>query len=318
MSTITTSTQIAAPVQEAFLNRMLSTPVPYVIYGQAAMKFNMPARNGRIAVMRRAERLEPATVPIGNSGLPKPAAVPNVTDIRAEIQFYGNFILLEEQVVLQDQSPVLNWNTELLAINLQETEDILIRNELQASAGAVNAVAGVSGDTPTEITLKDMNDVTTALFSRNAKTIAQTIYGVDKFGSSPINNAFLAMASTDLQSDLLQTDDFVTTSRYPNANEVLTSEFGQLGYARILMSSNGSVEKNASSLGNDVYDIIVTGMEAYGVITQDQYSSHFRYLPPEVVGGPLAQYGAVSWKKACAQRVLNDSWIARLRVTLRP
>ena len=46
---ITTTSQIAAPVQESFLHKMLSTPVPYAIFGTAAMKFTMPSQGGRIA-----------------------------------------------------------------------------------------------------------------------------------------------------------------------------------------------------------------------------------------------------------------------------
>lgn len=102
---ITTSSNIAAPVQETFLHRMLSTPVPYLTHETCAMKYTMPAQGGTIAKMRRAERLPTATVPLGNTGMTPPAAVPEVTDISAQMQFYGNYILIQEQVVLQSQDP---------------------------------------------------------------------------------------------------------------------------------------------------------------------------------------------------------------------
>ncbi len=102
---ITTTSIIAPPVTQSFLNKMLSTPVPYLIHGTAAMRYTMPSQGGSILRMRRANRLPVATVPLGNSGITPPASVPSVTDIDAQIQFYGSYILLNEQVVLQSQDP---------------------------------------------------------------------------------------------------------------------------------------------------------------------------------------------------------------------
>lgn len=179
---ITTTSQIAPPVTQSFLNKMLSTPVPYLIHGTSAMRYTMPSQGGSILRMRRANRLAVATAPLGNAGLTPPAVVPNVTDIDAKIQFYGSYMLLNEQVVLQAQDPVLNWATELLGIQIKETEDVLIRNMLAATAAQIDAVGGINGDDPTELTISDVNAVTQALFKANALTISSVIEGANKFG----------------------------------------------------------------------------------------------------------------------------------------
>ena len=134
--------------------------------------------------------------------------------------------------------------------------------------------------------------------------------------SAPIRNAFFALGSTDLQTSLQNLDGFIPTAQYPNQSNVLTTEFGSFGYTRWLLSSNGSVTPNASANGANVYSNFVVGMESYGTINQDNYSSRFLYIPPEIIGGPLALYGALGWKKAVANRILNDAWLYNLRCTI--
>lgn len=119
-----------------------------------------------------------------------------------------------------------------------------------------------------------------------------------------------------MQSSLQAIDGFIPTAQYPNQANVLTTEFGSVGYTRWLLSSIGSKTPNASANGQTVYNNFICGMESYGTINQDSYSSRFLYIPPEIIGGPLALYGALGWKKAVANAILNDSWIYNLRCTI--
>jgi hypothetical protein len=97
-SGITTTSQIAPPIQQSFLNRMLSIPTPYNIHNVCANQFTMPAQGGNILRMRRPNRLQTATAPLGNTGITPPAVIPTVTDIDAELNTYGQFMLVNEQV----------------------------------------------------------------------------------------------------------------------------------------------------------------------------------------------------------------------------
>ena len=91
-------------------------------------------------------------------------------------------MLVQEQVVLTSQDPVLNWMTNQLGIQLREVEDELIRDMLLSSAGQINSVGGVNGDNPTEITATDIAGASATLFNANAYTIANVVEGQNKFG----------------------------------------------------------------------------------------------------------------------------------------
>jgi len=116
-------------------------------------------------------------------------------------------------------------------------------------------------------------------------------------------------------SSLENVDGFVNADQYPAPNRALESEWGSVGNVRFLISSIGSFFPNASVLGNTVYNIFITGMEAYASVHQDQYSATFIYRPP-IYDGPLALNASVGYKFAQVPRLLNDQWLINLRASI--
>lgn len=65
----------------------------------------MPRNGGTTLRMRRYNPLATAPVPLGNSGLTPPPQTLTAVNIDAQMDFYGTYILLNEQVTLQNQDP---------------------------------------------------------------------------------------------------------------------------------------------------------------------------------------------------------------------
>lgn len=312
---ITTTGILPAPVKQSFARKLLSTPTPNFIHKIAAEKKMMPRNGGTTLVMRRYESLGDAIVPLGNSGITPPPKVPTVVDIKAEISFYGTYILINEQVTLQNEDPVLNELSLRLGVCLRQTEDVLTRNMLASTASSVNCTEGTNGDTPTEITRGDLENVTTQLLGADAQMILDNIEGEDRFGTAPIRDAYIAMCHTDLIKDLNNVDGFIQKNQYPSNMGSLRSEWGAAGNARFFVSSIGSKEASASNLGNAVYNVFIAGMESYGCIEQDGYSTKFLYRGPEY-SDPLAMNASVGFKFAEVPKIYNDDWVVKLRCTL--
>jgi N4-gp56 family major capsid protein len=210
---------------------------------------------------------------------------------------------------------VLNEAAARLGVSLRQTEDELTRNMLAGTAAFINCVGGVNGDSPTEISPSDVQTVVRTLLDNNAYTIMDNIEGEDKFGTSPVRDAYFALCSTQLTGDLDSVPGFVQKNQYPAPMNALRSEWGAIGNLRFLISSIGSVTTNASALGANVYNIFCVGMEAYACIEQDGYSASFIYRPP-IYDGPLALNASVGYKFAEVPRILNDAWVINLRATL--
>ena len=116
---ITTSSVLPAPVQQHFSRLLLAVPYPNLIHNLAAMKKVMPANSGTKLRMRRYNQLALATVPLGNSGVTPPAQTLSAVDIDAQIEFYGTYVQINQQVTLQNEDPKMNGVVKPLLIDLE-------------------------------------------------------------------------------------------------------------------------------------------------------------------------------------------------------
>jgi len=275
----------------------------------------MPRNGGTTLRMRRYNPLPTAPVPLGNSGLTPPPTNLTAVDLDATISFYGQYILLNDQVTLQNQDPVLNEATQRLGVSLRQTEDEITRNMLASTASFVNCVNGSNLDVPTELTRADIDGVVRTLRTNNAYSFMTGIEGEDKFGTAPVRDAYFALGNTALIGQLDAVQGFIQKWTYPNQDSTLESEWGSVANVRYLLSSIGSVTANASALGADVYNVFHCARESYCCIEQDGYSASFLYRPP-IYDGPLALNASVGWRFAEVPRITNDAWLINLRTTL--
>jgi len=311
---ITTTSTLPAPVQQSFSYKLLSVPTPNMIHKIPAMKKKMPRNGGTTLRMRRYNPLSTAKVPLGNTGVTPPAQQLTAIEIDAKMSFYGTYVILNEQVTLQSQDPVLNEAAARLGVSLRQTEDELTRDMLASTASFINCTGGVNGDNPTEITRSDVDEVVRTLLNNDAYTIMDNIAGEDKFGTAPVRDAYFALASTQLTGDLDNVGGFIHKNQYPSPMNALRSEWGSIGNLRFLVSSIGSTTPTSSNLGADVYNVFCVGMESYACIEQDGYSAQFIYRPP-IYDGPLALNCSVGYKFAEVPRITNDLWVMNLRCT---
>lgn len=209
----------------------------------------------------------------------------------------------------------MNEAAQRLGVSLRQTEDQLMRDMLAATAGFINCTNGLNGDNPTEITRPDVDNVVRTLRGNNAYSFLSGIDGENKFGTAPVRDAYFGLGHTDLIGQLDSCAGFIQKWNYPSVTSTLDPEWGTIANVRFLLSSIGSVTANASLLGANVYNIFVSGREAFAAIEQDGYSATFIYRPP-IYDSPLALNASVGYKFAEVPRILNDQWVFNLRCTL--
>ncbi len=194
---------------------------------------------------------------------------------------------------------------------------MLTSNMLASTAAFINATGGFNGDVPTELTRADLDLANTTLMSANAYTIMDQIEGADKFGTGPVRRAFFGLSHTDMcgSRGLDGVAGFIQAANYPNNRNTLDSEWGSIGSFRFLVSSIAPTISAGSSGGSTIYNNFMIGMQSYGIVNQDGYTSQFVYRPA-IYSGPLAQNVTVGWKSAMVPRIFNDQWLLNVRCTL--
>ena len=104
MAIVNTDT-FPSPTQIAWSEKLLAIEVPGLIHGMMAMKKKMPANSGYILRMSRTNRLANAMVPLGPSGVTTPPSIMSRVDIDVKPQFFGDYMILNEQCTLLNTDP---------------------------------------------------------------------------------------------------------------------------------------------------------------------------------------------------------------------
>lgn len=312
MSNITTLSQLSPAVREYYDRLLLATAFPQLVHTKFAQKRVLPEKMGDNIVFRRYARLSTVPIPL-QDGITPPGAPLSATDIKARVDFYGNFVTITNQVELTVEDRVLNESSRLLAQNLAQTMDEVTRDVLVSSSSVHQCGAGVNGNTPTELTKTDIDSVVQTLLSNDSEMISEVVTGTNAYGTAPQRPAFWGFIDTDLLDDLEAVSNFVNTSNYPSQSTVLDAEWGSTGNVRWLMTSVGSVTNSSPA----VYNLPVVGKEAYAVVHLGSETGDF-YVEPLGSGGsadPLHQRGSVGWQHPFVARILNDAFMDVIMTT---
>lgn len=309
---ITTTSQVPPEVRTYFDRLLLTLARPYYIYDLFAQKRTIPLNSGDQMIFRRYSTLSAATVPITDGTTP-PGDALSVTDFSTQVKWYGNFVVITDQVQFTVQDRVLNEATRVLSLQLGLTLDTLIRNMMVATASSIACTQGSNGGTPTNITSADIKTAVRALRLGNARLMTKPIAGENRFATSPVRSSYWGFMDVTLQVDLEACADFLSAANYPNPMDALEAEWGSTNNVRWLLSTNGYASSDATPVWNN----IILGQEAYGVVKLGSKEAEFIVKPLGSSGteDPLNQRGSVGYKYPFATRLLNDNWLTRLLAT---
>ncbi len=280
-------------IQQRYNAKLLSTPERNLIHNLFAVPVELPDNQGFIDRQSRYDRLDLFAVPLDDAQLNPPAQQLNRVDVDCRVRVYATYIVLTRQVTITNEDPVLNSAAARLGQALRETQDVLQRDELEATASVVNCVGGSNGDLPTEMALSDVDDIVAVLQGNDGEYVTNMIGGENKIGTSPIGDAYGCMLTTDMIPVLNNITGFVRKFQYPNIDKTMSSEWGGVNNVRFFVSSQGSVSANASLAGNNVANCFVSAKEGYKVVWQAGGKAKFIYLPPGYNNDP------------CINKILN-------------
>lgn len=297
--------------------KLLSTPQFNLIHSIGVDLHSAKENMGKTTRMSRYERLSTDGGLLDGSGIDPAPEVVVRSDIDAEMEVFAKSIVVNEQVTLYENDQVLTRFTMLLGQWLREKEDLLMRDLWASAPTSVKATGGVNGDDPCEITRPNVNNIERLLLNNDAHTMLQGMPNGDQFGHGPVRDAFIALCSTEIVSDLQNVSGVVLKASYPGRPEdYKPEEYCAIGRFRFFVSSRGAKTPNASLRGATVFDIPMYGVEAASKIEQNGYSAVMGYRPPAVVSR-VAQNAELYAKFAIARAITNQAWVARLQVTQR-
>lgn len=302
-------------IQQRYNAKLLSTPERNLVHMLFASPVELPDNQGFIDRQSRYDRLDLFPTPLDDSQVNPPSQQLNRVDVDCRVRVYATYIVLTRQVTITNEDPVLNSAAARLGQSLRETQDVLVRDQLESSASVINCVGGSNGDLPTEMALSDVDGVVTTLQNNSGEYITNIVEASRNISTSPIGDAYGCMLTTRMIPVLNNLQGFVRKFQYSRIDETLQVEWGGVNNTRFFVSEQGSVTPNASLLGADIANCFVAAKEAYKVVWQAGGKARFIYLPPGYNNDPCMLRHTAGCSFYQGQCITNDLWMQNLRST---
>jgi N4-gp56 family major capsid protein len=311
-------------------SEMLSHAEPVLILQKFGLTKPMPKNKADTVKFRRPIPFTELTAPLVEGVTPS-AQQMSYEDVTATLNQYGKPIVITDVVEDLAEDPVLKDASMLAGEQAALTTEMITYGVIKAGTNVFYANGSNRVGLNTAITLNKQRAVTRALKAQKAQKINKILDGSQNYNTTPIEASYVAVAHTDCESDIRGLAGFVPTAEYGSRMVICAEEIGAVEDVRYVLSpeldpfqaagkavgSDGMVADDATN--NDVYPILFFGREAFGVVPLKGGNS----MTPMVINpgnpsksDPMGQRGYVSWKCWHAAVILNQSWMARLEVTV--
>lgn len=307
--------------------QMLRHAEPVLILSKMGLSKPIPKNTATTVKFRRPVPFTVTTVPLAEGVTPTPQKISYV-DVSVTLKQYGAVTEISDWVMDTSEDPVLNDNVTLMGQQAGATAEQIVYAAVKGGTNVFYANGSARTSVNTAITLNKQRAVTRALSAQKAKKISRIVDSTPDFNTTPIEAAYVAVAHTDLESDIRNLAGFIPTAEYGTKRLVSEHEIGTVENVRYVLSQDlasfadagGAKGSMVSTTGTsaDVYPILYFGMDAFAVVPLKGENSMSTTVvnPKPSAADPLGQRGYVGYKFAMAAVILNELWMARLEVAV--
>lgn len=312
---------------------MLAHAEPVMVLSKFGQFKAIPKNKAETVKFRRPIPFEVATTPLVEGVTPN-AKQMLYEDVEVSMEQFGDLVVITDKVVDLAEDPVLKDAAMMLGEASGATLEQIVYGVVRGGTSVFYANGASRSAVNTPVTLSKQRKVTRYLKSMKAKKFTRILDGSVKIGTQPIEASYVAVAHTDLESDIRGLAGFTPTAEYGSRQVLCDYEIGAVEDVRYVLSpdlegyanaggTGGSVE-STGGVNADVYPIMYFGMDAYALTplkaaggpSQGNMAIKPIVINPDRVdkSDPLSQRGYVGWKAWFNAVRLNETWMARLEV----
>ena len=129
---------MSATMKEYYDTELLENARPKLIFSQLGKQQNLPKRHGKIVQWRKWNTFDKAMTPLQEGVIPSGQKF-GITETSVELQQYGDYTTISDQLEMHAIDPVLQGATEEMGAAGGWTADTLVRNVLATGPGVIFA-----------------------------------------------------------------------------------------------------------------------------------------------------------------------------------
>ena len=296
---VTTTNAMSTTLKTFYDTELLENARVELFYAQFAQKQALPAGRGKTVEWRKwntfakASKLTEGVIPNGQT-----FGQSSITD---NIEWYGTFATVSDQLDLHAYDPVILGATEEMGASMAETQETLIRNALLTGTNVmycdnITLADGSVASTPTAP--GQMEASATVMSIMTPKMVNKVVTYFKKNRVPRINGKYYAVIHPSAAEDLRNSKEWIEVHKYAATGEIFNGEIGELHGMRFIENPFAPVldGEYVNKAGTKTYATYCFGKDAFGIIDPEGGAARMIVKTADEVGGPLEQFSTVGYK----------------------
>jgi N4-gp56 family major capsid protein len=290
---------------------LLERAVPAFVHNRFAQVRDIPANSGSNVIKFRKYGSLTAQTTALTEGVTPTGTQLSVTDITATVKYYGDYVTLTDQLILETYDPILTETAEILGEQAGDSLDQLMRDVMAAGTTIQYASTATADNEITaamKLTREEVKEAVRTLRGNNAKPITSMIDPSTGYNTIPIGKSFVGIVSEDAAFDLDDATGWIPVEKYPSKAGVMPDEIGALANVRFIMSTNAYQLATSNANSGPVHYTIILGQNAVAQtrISGAALQNIVKPLGSAGTADPLNQRATSGWKASYIAKILDQ------------
>lgn len=318
MADLTTrAVEIPAEVNNFYSRALLERAVPLFLHTSFAQVRDIPRNAGTDTIKFRKYGALTAQTTALTEGVTPAGKQLSVTDITAQVLYYGDYVTLTDKVQIETMDPILTEAAEVLGEQAGDSLDQLCRDIIAAGTTIQYASTATARNEVTaamKMTRAEVKEIVRTLKGNNAKPLTSRIDPTTGYNTVPLNRCFVCIVHPNTTYDLKDISGWIPFEKYPNKGDAMPGEVGAVDEVRFVETTNAKVFSGAGAGSVDVYAAIVLARNAYGItrISGEAMRTITKPLGSAGTADPLEQRATLGWKALFVTRILQQAFMGRI------
>lgn len=302
----TTDAALSVEMKTYYDRRLIARALPTLLHAKFAQRRSIPRRGGKTIEFRKFASLGVSKSAL-TEGTPPAGQSLSVSAITATVSQYGDGVKFSDLVQTTTIDPILEETTDLLAEQAAESIDELIRDELVTGT----SVQFLDGSVASQGALAAGNDMTVAAIRRAVLTLQLN-------RARKINGFYQAIIHPAVAHDLQGTQEWLDAQiGGERTGRVQDGSLGTLYGVKFWVTDKANIAAGAGTGGVDVYQTLIFGADAYGIVALDGHNLQTIFKPLGSAGTAdmLNQESSMGWKVAFVTKIISDEFMVRVETT---
>lgn len=307
----TASDGLTVEMKTFYDKNLLQQAAPMLVHAQFGQKKPIPKGGGKKIEFRRFASLPKALTPL-TEGITPPGQSLEATKIEAELNQYGDFVLLTDVLQMTAIDNMVVETTDLCGRQGGLTMDTVVRNILNTGTNVFYAPKLAADGTETEVTSRTGLDKTCRV---TCDLIDQAVAFLKAQNTPTIDGYYIGIIHPYAAYDLRKDERWRKPHEYGDTKELYDGELGEYGGVRFVTPSEAKIfSGEGCPAGLGVFSTLIFGKDAYGVTDIEGGNMEVIVKQKGSAGSadPLDQRSTVGWKAMMTAEILVENYLVRI------